>query len=518
MAKPERTKPVWARLLLIVVVLAVGGGGATLLWVLRKEPQREDRSEPAPLVEVVPARPHAKQVVVEAFATVRARDEVAVVPQVSGQVVWVSPALSRGSFFAAGQTLMRIDPTDYEQELARVTAEWLQARVAIQTRQEEVIEVEAKKDDAESELKNTRKLAEVGGAEPRELERAELALKQANARLAMAELAVTQARANEALVQTRVASAAQQLARTFISMPFAGRVLEESVTAGRFVVSGQSIGTVYATDVVEIPVPLEDEELQWIRVPGGMSGEADGGTLRDAQFQAAQALGNLARILREASATEADAVDQQALKQALDVLLKRIAGRTPREGEEKGAGPDQPKTFTGAPVTDPHKVDRSGSAVTVRYTFRGKSVTREGWVTRTEGQIDPQSRMVHVVVEVPGPFASEDGKAPLEPGQFVEVAIRGEAMGEGVLRVPRRAVDAENRVWVVHEGKLSLREDVRVVRSDDAYAYVASGLSEGDQVVISPMAAPFESMPVRTQPGAESEQNGDGRTARSEQP
>ena len=55
-------------------------------------------------------------------------------------------------------------------------------------------------------------------------------------------------------------------------MPFAGRVQEESVDLGQYLMSGQAVATVYGTDVVEIVVPLEDRDLQWFSIPESNSG------------------------------------------------------------------------------------------------------------------------------------------------------------------------------------------------------------------------------------------------------
>jgi RND family efflux transporter MFP subunit len=59
--------------------------------------------------------------------------------------------------------------------------------------------------------------------------------------------------------------------RTTISMPFDGCISSESVDLGQFINASLPIATVYATDVVEIVVPLEDKELAWFDVPAGFN-------------------------------------------------------------------------------------------------------------------------------------------------------------------------------------------------------------------------------------------------------
>jgi multidrug efflux pump subunit AcrA (membrane-fusion protein) len=67
-----------------------------------------------------------------------------------------------------------------------------------------------------------------------------------------------------------------------------------------------------------------------------------------------------------------------------------------------------------------------------------------------------------------------------------------------LLRLPRRAVQPGNTVWVVKDGELT-RKRVRPANTDDDNVilyYEDSGLQEGDVVVVSPLVAPTEGTPV----------------------
>ncbi|MFC1766401.1 efflux RND transporter periplasmic adaptor subunit, partial [Planctomycetota bacterium] len=66
------------------------------------------------------------------------------------------------------------------------------------------------------------------------------------------------------------------LERTEIAMPFDGRVVSAEADVGQFVTQGQPIGSVYGTDVMEISVPLKDEELAWFSVPRFNADTTDG--------------------------------------------------------------------------------------------------------------------------------------------------------------------------------------------------------------------------------------------------
>ncbi|MEX0742082.1 MAG: hypothetical protein WD079_04735, partial [Phycisphaeraceae bacterium] len=93
----------------------------------------------------------------------------------------------------------------------------------------------------------------------------------------------------------------------------------------------------------------------------------------------------------------------------------------------------------------------------------------------------------------------EVGAVPLMPGAFVQVAMQGRGL-EGVIAVPRYAIHGENRVWVADdEGRLRVREVV-VVRRERDRVFISEGVSQGEQVILSPIGAVTEGMRVRVIP------------------
>lgn len=67
------------------------------------------------------------------------------------------------------------------------------------------------------------------------------------------------------------------LSRTEVRAPFTGLVRTESIGAGQFVEAGRAVGSIYASDVFEVVVPLADAEAAL--VPGlwaARAGGADG--------------------------------------------------------------------------------------------------------------------------------------------------------------------------------------------------------------------------------------------------
>ncbi len=139
--------------------------------------------------------------------------------------------------------------------------------------------------------------------------------------------------------------------------------------------------------------------------------------------------------------------------------------------------------------------DRNRASAEVLIDFAGGRHTWTGHVTRTTGQVDRASRMVPVVVEIPRPLDTSDGRPPLLPGAFVEVHIAGEMLRDAVA-VPRDAIHGADRVWLFEDGRLTIHP-LEIVRTDGQYAYVTSGLSDGVQIVTSALDAVVDGMEVR---------------------
>jgi RND family efflux transporter MFP subunit len=152
-----------------------------------------------------------------------------------------------GGRFRQGEVLLRVDPADYENAVRAARAEVAQRQVEVLQAEEEV--TLAREEYARLERREGRDTAADGGAtsallfrEP-QLEAARAALERAAAGLEDATL---------------------RLERTQIRAPFSGIVRSELVDRGQFLSPGQSIARLYATDAVEIVVPLSDDKAALI--------------------------------------------------------------------------------------------------------------------------------------------------------------------------------------------------------------------------------------------------------------
>ena len=231
----------WVQIIIAVVVVAAGVLGVFLLIKYRKPPQREEPVVLAPLVEVEQLHVQDIQMVVRGYGTVEAKVEVEIVPEVPGKVVYVHPLLKSGGLIRAKQQIIQIEPRDYELAVQQADATVAEAQVRLDT---EKAEADVARQEWEQLHPNTEPSSPLVLRDP-QIRRAEASLKSARAQLAAANL---------------------RLERTNLSLPFDVLVIDERVDLGQYVVVGQSLGSAYGIEVVQIEVPLEDEELAWFNV------------------------------------------------------------------------------------------------------------------------------------------------------------------------------------------------------------------------------------------------------------
>jgi len=108
---------------------------------------------------------------------------------------------------------------------------------------------------------------------------------------------------------------------------------------------------------------------------------------------------------------------------------------------------------------------------------------------RTEGTLDPGSRMVHVVVQVKHPFSFH---VPLKNGAYVQVQFTGQPM-ETVALPPR--MERDGKVWTVVDDNLKILP-VQVVYRTDESVYV-TGIPDGARIIKSSLFSVVDGMKVR---------------------
>lgn len=142
--------------------------------------------------------------------------------------------------------------------------------------------------------------------------------------------------------------------------------------------------------------------------------------------------------------------------------------------------------------------DGPGPEVLLRARFAGREYTWKGHIVRTEGEIDPRTRMIQTVARIHDPYGrgAHLERPPLAVGMFVSAEIRGRRL-ENVVVLPRSALRGRDQVVVVDaERRLRLRS-VRVLRKERERLMIDAGLAPGDRVCVTPMNTVDEGSPVK---------------------
>jgi RND family efflux transporter MFP subunit len=244
-----------------ITAVLLGLGVAGLLVLTASKPQLKRTKPPTamPMVRVFQIKTGPQLVTVRGEGTVRPLREIELVPQVNGKVVFASPVLVNGGEFNKGDTLLRIDPLDYQ--LAVTLA---QARVK----------------DSESRLKVAEEEAAVAREEWRLLYRDKGVESEDPPALVAKEPQLAAAKAKLAADGADLQKARLNLERTELKAPFNGRVSEESVDIGQYVSSAKPLATLFSTEAAEIVVPFDDEALFWFHVPGFTPGNGAGSPVK----------------------------------------------------------------------------------------------------------------------------------------------------------------------------------------------------------------------------------------------
>jgi RND family efflux transporter MFP subunit len=367
---------------LAIVVAGLGLSGL----IIATGPKLEQQAPPssAPLVRTWVADVQTVQMTSITHGSVLPRTESELIPEVSGRIIEMSAVVVSGGFFKKGDLLLKIDPLDYEVALEQARASLASAR---------------------SEFTNATK------AHNRLLDLAKRqSASQSQQDDALNRLRFAQATIREATA--RLSKAERDITRTSVTAPYDGRVRTERVDIGQFVTRGAPIASLYATDVAEVRLPIQDEELAYLQLP--------------------------------------------------------LSGQT----------------------------DQHMPTVILRARFAGEEHTWQGRIVRTEGELDPKTRMINIVAQVQSPYERSGSRPPLAVGLFVEAEIIGNRV-DNVFVLPRSALQANEQVYVMtDENRLTFRE-VEIIRKVGEDVYITGGLKRGETISLSTVNNAIEGMLVR---------------------
>lgn len=227
--------------LLPLIVMLVSLVLAYLMVTNKPEARKRTVRQSPPAVEVIRVKPESRSAVIKTQGTVEAETISTLVSRVSGEVVWVSENFRAGGFFHKGEMLLKIDPVDYELAIKSAKAALAEAQFVFE-------EEKARSDQARENWKRLGREGEPGA----------LVLRQPQ---------LAKARAQVESAEAQLQRAQLDLKRTAILAPYSGRVLERYVDIGQYLSPGNEVIRVFATDRVEIRLPLTKKQRSLLELP-----------------------------------------------------------------------------------------------------------------------------------------------------------------------------------------------------------------------------------------------------------
>jgi RND family efflux transporter MFP subunit len=224
-----------------LVTLGFAAGAAYYLVETRPEPPHQEITESAPAISAVQIQRRTVCFPIRSQGTVQPRRKTTLTARVSGQVEWVAECFDESGRFQKGDLLARIDRRDYAIRIQRLDASLRSAKANLL--------------DTQQDLKRQQSLTEYEAT-------TKAAVQQAEATTEMAAASVEELEAQ--LMEARNAESDTQ-----IVAPYDGRIEETNVEVGQFVTIGTKLASCFATDAVEVRLPINDEELEFLDLPLG---------------------------------------------------------------------------------------------------------------------------------------------------------------------------------------------------------------------------------------------------------
>jgi multidrug efflux pump subunit AcrA (membrane-fusion protein) len=477
------------RFLVSLGILA--GSIGIYFWLGKAEPPKgfEPVVYPA-IVEVSPVHMHSGPMTFEVDGVVVPFRQIELAAEVGGRVEWKSDACRAGKRVKKNELLFRIDPTDYQLEIRRLTEEKKAAQAQIRELKSEISaaanRIESLAQQLEIDKRQTERINEMArrkaasSSEVDTAQRTELATRNEWQSLidqkALLESRETRLETTVALAEANLDRAQLSLERTEIRAPIDAIVVTDQVEQDGYVQLGSIVLTLQDIQQVDVACKLQMDQMNWLWLAGD----------------------------NESTSPETQAPTPELSNDSIVPKDSMSAKLVSVQAESK-------KTDSYFPLT-PARIQSTIGNTVYQWT---------GIVDRYDGAgIDQTTRMVPcriniaqpenaIVVDRPSETSQTLGSADLaetqEPrgsiemmtGMFVKVFI-DVTPPKPMLRMPHSAVQPGNAVWTVREGKLS-RVPIDIVTNDTNGVFVSQsveGIQTSDVVVTSPLATPIEGMQV----------------------
>lgn len=426
------------RILLFIPALALGVGVFLFINNRAPDPLTSDGARPLVPVRVTTVTPEPVTVTVTGYGRVEPVRTWEAISRVDGQIIETIPDLAIGAFVDQGETILRVDPRDYEIARDRANANLAIAQAQLaeliaqegNTAQQLALEQQIEQ-VAQNEVDRRASLVERGTTAQASLEQAQrdLITQQRRVLDLANQLALfpVQRESAEATVESSmvdVEQAERDLSNTVVTAPFSGRILEESASEGVYVRTGDPLVSIASIETAEVVAEIQ---------PAAMS---------DALSVLIPSVDSIAH--------QVNLFEEDAAIQALDA---------------------------------------AGIGATMVLS-QGQDHSYAAEIVRLDGSVDSATGTLGIVVRVSGAGLPDPQtrRPPLTNGAFVSVLFQGSTAAPNVI-VPRDAlIDGQDGpyVYVVDSNSRLTRRSVSVIGRTGGDMVISDGLTSGDKLVLTP--------------------------------
>ena len=244
---PSRWKVLW-----IIPPIVLGVALLILMKSGKQPPQLSDAGEPVRTVRVQPIAKTDFVPVARGYGDVRPAQVWQAIAQVSGRVIEIHPRLQNGEVIESGDTLVRIDPVDYELDLAQAKTQLAELDVQQQNAQSSLQIEQRNLALAQKEYQRLQALAAKGSVSQSSADAAERTMLSSSAQVQNLKNTLSLIPSQKKLQQAKITQAERDLANTVVNAPFNLRVSALSIEQDQYVSNGQAMFSGDAIERVEI--------------------------------------------------------------------------------------------------------------------------------------------------------------------------------------------------------------------------------------------------------------------------
>lgn len=237
----------WRKLLFIPPIV-IGVGILVLMVGQKQPPETKEVGEPTKLVRVIETPQLELTPVAEGYGTIQPARIWSGVAQVSGRIVELHPRLRNGEIITKDTLLLKIDPVDYELNLAQVTAELAELQVEQNNTKASLSIEERGLKIAQRELERVTKLTAKGTASKSDLDNAERNLLNSRNAVQNVKNNLALLPTKRKVLEAKKIQAERDLGNTSIVAPFNMRVADMAIEIDQYVSKG---GTLLVGDEVD---------------------------------------------------------------------------------------------------------------------------------------------------------------------------------------------------------------------------------------------------------------------------